>query len=616
MKLKIAIVGTVGVPAKYGGFETLAEQLINELHQDFKFTTYCSGLYYKNRKEHPLTRRMFIPLNANGKSSVLYDFISIIHALLYADVILILGVSAAFMIPFVRFFTNKKIITNIDGLEWKRQKWNRFAKSYLKSQERIAVKYSHKTVADNQSIKEYVQKNYKKNSEYIAYGGNHVKNNIQSKSEKKYAFSVCRIEPENNVHVILKAFSETDYPLVFVGNWQASSYGENLKKEYNSFNNLELLNPIYNQKKLDSLRSNATIYIHGHSAGGTNPSLVEAMWLGLPVFCWNVSYNKQTTQEKTLFFYDANSLKLLLKTSDNELKNIAKNLQEIAFKKFDWKIIANQYKNLFNGGLDLSTSIQKTTISASIVIYKNDVKMLRKAINSFLKTPIDKKLFLIDNSPTDILKDKFNHQDIEYFYLGKNNGYGKANNVIIDKIREKSEYHLILNPDVYFDKNVISELINKHKEHKNIAVIAPKTLYPNGNFQHSCRRYPSFFELIFRRLGVFKSVTDRGEYKDINLSKPFHPDFIQGAFLLFKTSDFIDLKGFDERFFMYMEDVDLCRRIDFINKKKLYFPDVKIYHHYTQGSAKKISLFLHHLLSAIQYFYKWNFTVKNGGDYK
>lgn len=611
MKKKVAIVGTVGIPAKYGGFETLAEQLVKNLHTYFSFTTYCSSVFYKKKQKHPHSKLVYIPLNANGKWSVLYDAISIIHAVFYADVILVLGVSAGFMIPLVRFFTSKKVITNIDGLEWKRQKWSSFAKNYLKGQEKIAVKYSHKIIADSKAIQEYVLQEYNTKSNYIAYGGNHVNTILQKETTKKYAFSVCRIEPENNIHIILNAFSKTNYNLVFVGNWNVSNYGKDLKNKYKDYKNIEVLDPIYNQQELDKIRANATIYIHGHSAGGTNPSLVEAMWLGLPIFSWNVVYNRLTTQENALFFNSENQLKNLLKTSSKELKEIGKNLKEIAVNNYHWKKIANQYKDLFNFGLDLITPINKVTISASIVIYKTDVTMLKKAVNSFINTPIDKKLFLIDNSPTDVLRGEFNHPEIEYLYLGKNVGYGTANNTIIDKIKDQSEYHLILNPDIYFDGNVIPALISEHKKDDNLALIAPKTLYPNGEFQYSCRRYPSFFELLYRRLNVFKSKIHKGEYRDLDLTKPFNPDFIQGAFMLFKTVDFMSLKGFDERFFMYLEDVDLCRRVDTIQKKKLYYPKVKVYHKYTQGSAKNLTLFLFHLYSAIQYFCKWIFIPKN-----
>ena len=608
-KKKIAIIGTVGVPAKYGGFETLTEQLINNLHSEFDFTVYCSGFSYKNREEYPLAKRVFIPLDANGKSSIIYDFISIIHAVFYADVILLLGVSAAFMIPFVKLFSNTKIITNIDGLEWKRDKWKGFAKVYLKYQEKIAVKKSHIVVSDNLAIQEYVTSDYRRKTSCIAYGGSHVNETSVVNRDHRYAFSVCRIEPENNVHVILKAFSETEEKIVFVGNWNTSKYGRDVRNTYQSFSNIEMLDPIYNQEELDSLRINCTIYIHGHSAGGTNPSLVEAMWLGLPIICWDVVYNRETTNSTALFFRTPEELKKLLKSDSDHLSIVAKNLKKVALENYSWRKISNQYKEhlLGYGTIQLKKEIK---ITATIVLYKNDVDMLKKAINSFLATPVTKKLFLVDNSPTDLLRHEFSHPDIEYIYLGNNVGYGRANNYISDFIQNNSSYHLVLNPDVYFENQVILKLIQELESDDNLSVIAPKTLYPDGIFQHSCRRYPSFLELLSRRLKIFKSITDKGEYKDLDLSRPFYPDFIQGAFLLFRTDDYVNLGGFDKRYFMYMEDVDICRKIDLTNKKKLYYPKVEIYHHYTQGSAKNLKLFFHHFLSAIQYFYKWSFVRK------
>ena len=150
-KKKVAVIGTVGIPAKYGGFETLTEYLVENSNEDFDFTVYCSKPKYKERpKSYKNSRLVYLPLEANGKSSIPYDALSIIHALFYADVLLVLGVSGAFLLPFVKFFTKKKIVTNIDGLEWKRDKWGGLAKKYLKKQEAIAVKYSHEVVADNQ----------------------------------------------------------------------------------------------------------------------------------------------------------------------------------------------------------------------------------------------------------------------------------------------------------------------------------------------------------------------------------------------------------------------------------------------------------------------------------
>ena len=140
---KLAIIGTVGLPANYGGFETLASHLVENLDSEYDITVYCSGKKYAKaeRKTHYKKAKLkFLPLDANGIQSIFYDAFSIIHAMFFADVLLILGVAGAFMLPFVRLFTNKKIIISIDGIEWKRDKWNKFARWFLKFSEKIAVK--------------------------------------------------------------------------------------------------------------------------------------------------------------------------------------------------------------------------------------------------------------------------------------------------------------------------------------------------------------------------------------------------------------------------------------------------------------------------------------------
>ncbi len=359
-KSKIAIIGTVGVPAKYGGFETLAEYLLEELNDKYAFTVYCSGPHYENeRKSDYLGAKLkYVPFNANGKSSILYDFLCIMHALFYADVLLILGVSAGFMIPIVRLFTRKKIITNIDGLEWKRDKWGGFAKRYLKSQEKIAVRYSSATVVDNKGIQDYVKSEYNKPSVLIAYGADHVTQEKLTESTKSefnipdlFAFKVARIEPENNIHIILEAFSTSKINLVIVGNWDNSEYGSSLKQQYSGYSNIHILDPIYNQKKLNEFRSNCILYVHGHSAGGTNPSLVEAMYLGLPIVAFDVNYNKYTTHDKALYFETSQDLSNLLNneiTEQDRLQSFASDMKKVALEEYLWKTISENYAILFD----------------------------------------------------------------------------------------------------------------------------------------------------------------------------------------------------------------------------------------------------------------------------
>lgn len=358
-KRKIAVIGTVGLPANYGGFETLTEALVTNLGDTFDMTVYCSGKTYKKeeRKEtYKGAKLTYIPLKANGIQSIIYDSFSIIHALFYADVLLILGVAGAWILPFVKLFTNKKVIISIDGIEWKRDKWNLVAKMYLFWVEKIAVRYSNIDISDNESIQNYTAMRYGSLSRIIEYGADHtmvVEPTEQDKIDysflnKSYAFKVCRIEPENNVHHVLQAFCELpDRPIVMIGNWENSAYGADLKEKYNSFPNITLLDPIYNQRTLDLIRGNAALYIHGHSAGGTNPSLVEAMYLGLPIFAFGVSYNRTTTENKALYFYDKDELLALIKnTPFDQLKEMGQTMKVIAKRRYTWAVISEKYKEL------------------------------------------------------------------------------------------------------------------------------------------------------------------------------------------------------------------------------------------------------------------------------
>jgi len=162
---------------------------------------------------------------------------------------------------------------------------------------------------------------------------------------KKYAFKVARIEPENNIHIILEAFSKLPYqPFVLVGNWNNSQYGKDLKTRFGAFKHIYLLDPIYQSEELNLLRSNAHFYVHGHSAGGTNPSLVEAMFLGLPIISYDVIYNRVTTNNQAIFFESGVELYQIIANIDFQpLAQVAENLRIIAEKKYTWKKMAMLY---------------------------------------------------------------------------------------------------------------------------------------------------------------------------------------------------------------------------------------------------------------------------------
>lgn len=353
--LKCAIIGTVGVPASYGGFETLAENLVryhSAQETNAELTVYCSSKAFKERpKVFKSAKLLYINLNPNGFQSIPYDVLSILNALSKrTNTILLLGVSGAVALPIVRLFSKCKVITNIDGIEWKRAKWGRGARFVLRISEWLAVKFSHTVVADNQAIADHVLQSYGKQAQVIAYGGDHA-TAVQAQQDcsialpSDYALALCRIEPENNIEMILQSFSRTpDNNLIFVGNWQKSEFGKSLFSRYSSFSNINLLNPIYEAPKLMWLRENAKYYVHGHSAGGTNPALVEMMHFGIPVFAFDCSFNRFSTEQCAEYF--ANSVELcslLEKTQNQNLSQNGQKMKEIAFRRYTWKIVAQEY---------------------------------------------------------------------------------------------------------------------------------------------------------------------------------------------------------------------------------------------------------------------------------
>ena len=358
MKKKIAIIGTVGLPAKYGGWETLVDHLTRKIARDFDITVFCSSKRYDEKPDtYNGVKLEYIDINANGVQSIIYDLVSMFKSLRFADTLLILGVSGCVFLPIFRLLTRKKIIVNIDGIEWKRAKWGRFAKWFLKLSEGAAIRFAHITVADNKAIQEYVKSEYGKDSKLIAYGANHVRpielsNEIVDQFpflKNSYVFKVCRIEPENNLHLILKTFETyRDLDLVIVGNWNNSEYGKSLKSVYSQIDHIHLMDPIYDQQILNELRSNCCLYIHGHSAGGTNPSLVEAMYLGLPIIVFDVAYNRETTHGKAEYFSTTDQLLDILKNiQGKKLIELAGNMKSVANEKYTWENISRLYADLF-----------------------------------------------------------------------------------------------------------------------------------------------------------------------------------------------------------------------------------------------------------------------------
>lgn len=358
-KKRISIIGTVGIPHRYGGYEMLADVLVKKLSNKFNFIVFCSSNKYKTSEEIYLSaKRKFIPLNANGWQSIPYDIISILMSIFIADTLLILGVSGCIILPVIKLFHRKQIIVSIDGMEWKRNKWSVFAKRFLRLSEYLAIRFADKIIADNHFIQEYIKVMYNRESTLIKYGGDQSvyikpKNNDLKEYpwlKDKYALVISRIELENNSGTILETFSKSNVvKLVYIGTWGSNKYSRILKHKYKSNNNIVFINAIYNTDVINLIRSNCTIYIHGHSVGGTNPSLVEAMYVGLPIIAFDINFNRKTMHDNGLFFNDADQLKnnLLYLLNNKSFRNkLAKDARLIALENYKWKSIIKKYEGI------------------------------------------------------------------------------------------------------------------------------------------------------------------------------------------------------------------------------------------------------------------------------
>jgi GT2 family glycosyltransferase len=254
-------------------------------------------------------------------------------------------------------------------------------------------------------------------------------------------------------------------------------------------------------------------------------------------------------------------------------------------------------------------------ITATIVLYKNNPSVLREAIDSFLNTKLNVRLYLIDNSPTDELRSLNNDSRIEYKFNNANLGFGKAHNIgILFSHQIHSEYHLILNPDVYFLPGTLEKIYSFLSINQNFGLLMPKVVYPDGAIQYLCKRPPSLSILILRRFmpssvqKMFKKKLDKFEYKDQDYNKIItNVPYLSGCFMFFRNSVLKKIGTFDERIFMYMEDADITiRTLEFADT--VYYPDAQITHHFAKGSYKNFKLMYYNIQGAVIYFQKWGWN--------
>lgn len=343
--MRIGIIGTRGIPNHYGGFEQFAEYL-----SVYLVNKNCEVFVY-NSSDHPYQENEFKGVNIihckdpESKIGTVGQFIYDLNCILDSrkrdlDIILQLGYTSSSVWSLL-FPKKPIIITNMDGLEWKRSKYGFGVKLFLRYAERLAVKYSNFLVSDSVGIKKYIDKKYDKDSKYIAYGSKNVvdidEEILEKYDVKKYQYHmlIARMEPENNIETILDgvALNNNRDTFLVVGDYSKNGFGKKIKAKFEQISRIKFLGSIYDIKELNSLRYFSNLYFHGHSVGGTNPSLLEAMGSKTLIIAHNNIFNKAILKENAYYFYDAEDVSFYLdkknKTIQFENEKIEKNSMAI-----------------------------------------------------------------------------------------------------------------------------------------------------------------------------------------------------------------------------------------------------------------------------------------------
>lgn len=250
-------------------------------------------------------------------------------------------------------------------------------------------------------------------------------------------------------------------------------------------------------------------------------------------------------------------------------------------------------------------------LTSSVVLYKTRAVQLSALIDCVKKSGIMDKIYFVDNSPDESLRALCEAvEKSEYIFNGKNIGYGAAHNIAIKKaIQAGSEYHIVLNPDIKFEPDVLPKLVEFMDGNSDVVYVLPKVVYPNGELQYLCKLLPTPFDLIFRRFmpktKLVQKINDRYTLKMSGYDKIINPPCLSGCFMFMRTSA-LEKNNifFDDRYFMYCEDFDLIRRLHRVGKT-LFYPDVTIIHDHAKESYKNKKMLFEHIKSAIKYFNKF-----------
>ncbi|MBN1374345.1 DUF1972 domain-containing protein [Candidatus Dojkabacteria bacterium] len=360
--MKILFLGTKGIPNSHGGYERFVEKLAPYLAAN-GINTFVTCPHYQEYKESTFEsvclKFVFDPEKKLGAlGNLIYDFLSIIYAISNRfDIIYMCAYTSAILLWIIRLFSSKSIlVTNMDGLEWKRSKWSKPVQKYLKFCEKLAVKSSHHCIADGTGIESYLSKEFPEAAsklEVIEYGTEYpVTVFDESILEElklvrgKYCVVVARIEPENNLEMIIEGYLKSSlngvYPMVIVGPMK-TPHAEYLNEKYGGESSIRFVGGIYDETKLFTIRKYAAVNLHGHSVGGTNPSLLEALSVGTLVVVHDNIFNRGVVGEQGTYFRSAGDLaKIFSFVKEQRFDNsnyYVKQIEEL----FTWEIIDKKY---------------------------------------------------------------------------------------------------------------------------------------------------------------------------------------------------------------------------------------------------------------------------------
>lgn len=358
MQLNIAILGTRGIPNHYGGFEYVAARLGEILVQKgHRVTVYNSHRHpYKEKQWNGISiiHRFDPEYFAGTFGQFIYDLNCIRDTRRKKyDIILVLGYTSSSVWSFL-YPKRSVIITNMDGLEWKRSKYNTLTKKFLLYAEELAVRDRGFCIADSRAIKKYLDDKYMISSRYIAYGadtGNYADEKLLETfglQKENYFLLMARQEPENNIEMILDGYSMSgsDRKFIVIGNAE-NAFGKKMQGKFRPNRNIVFAGPVFDENKVRALTSCCSLYFHGHSVGGTNPSLLAAMAAKAPIAVHDNEFNRAVTAENASYFSNAKDVSDIIAEGDFKKEDRINNNYEVILHEYSWERIASQYEDYF-----------------------------------------------------------------------------------------------------------------------------------------------------------------------------------------------------------------------------------------------------------------------------